>query len=70
MKTTNLLDQPITSLELSEEFKEMAETNRFETLSQMMEYSLEELQRMPLFDLRMLTEYVNFLTDRGFDIGD
>ena len=70
MKTTNLPDQPITSLELSEEFKEMAKTNRFDTLSQMMEFTLEELQRMPLFDLRMVAEYVTFLTDHGMDVGD
>ncbi|MEP0367348.1 MAG: hypothetical protein ABJN36_17630 [Cyclobacteriaceae bacterium] len=70
MKTTNLLDQPITSLKLSPAFQEMAETNHFKTLSEMMEFTLEELQRMPLFDLRMVAEYVKFLTENGLDVGD
>lgn len=67
MKTTNLLDQPIASLKLSPEFQEMAETNHFKTLSEMMDFTLEELQRMPLFDLRMVAEYVSFLTENGLD---
>jgi|GEM_PF-5938657 len=67
MKTTNLLDQPISELNLSDEFKEMARENRFEMLSEMTEFTLLELQGMPLFNLRMVAEYVSFLTDNGLE---
>ena len=45
----------------------MAKTNRFEMLSEMTEFTLLELQGMPLFNLRMVVEYVSFLTDNGLE---
>lgn len=66
-ETTNVLTQPITSLELSEGFKAMAKANHFTTLAEMVEFRIEELQRMPLFDHRMLPEYISFLTKNGLD---
>lgn len=65
--TDDLLKIPISSLELSDEFKEMARTNHFSTLAEMVELRVETLQEMPLFNYRMLAEYVSFLTKHGLD---
>ena len=67
MKITNLLHQPIGSLNLSDEFLEMASTNSFETLSDMAKLNIEVLKALPLFDHRMLAEYVSFLTENGLE---
>lgn len=69
-ETTNILHQPVPSLELSDEFKAMARANHFTTLGEMVEFRIEELQRMPLFDHRMLSEYVSFLTKNGLEVED
>lgn len=53
---------PIQSLDLSTEFKEMARVNHFHTLSQMVELPIEVLQKLSLFNHRMLAEYISFLT--------
>lgn len=66
-ETTKILTRPISSLELSDEFKEMAKANHFTTLGEMAEFKIDELQKMWLFDRRMLSEYVSFLSKNGLE---
>ena len=65
--TPKALQRPIQDYDLSPEFKEMARTNGFRTLSQMVGLSIQDLLQKPLFDLRMLSEYITFLTKNGLD---
>lgn len=58
---------PIQSLDFSTDFKEMTRVNHFRTLSQMVELPVEVLQKLPLFNHRMLAEYISYLTKHGLD---
>lgn len=67
MKSTakDILSQPLVSLELSKEFKVMAQINHFRTLAEIVELPIDVLQKMPQFSYRIMAEYISFLESKG-----
>ncbi|MCV9387890.1 hypothetical protein [Reichenbachiella ulvae] len=62
----DFLDQPIEVLKLSDEFKEVAQINHFQTLSEMIELPIEVLGKMEQFNHRIMAEYISFMEENGF----
>jgi hypothetical protein len=56
-----LLNEPIEKLELSEEFRLVAEILGFQTLAELLRYRMADLLALPGFDYRLWNEYVAFL---------
>ena len=63
----NILSLPINTLPLSLEFKAMAKENSFFSLSELVELPIDVLLKHPLFDQRMLFEYLDFLEKNGLE---
>ncbi|MFY0608535.1 MAG: hypothetical protein JXR10_17595 [Cyclobacteriaceae bacterium] len=68
--TDKLLHEPISSLNMSSEFQAMAKANDFNTLYEMMEFKIEELQKIKGFNYRMVAEYVTYFEKNGLDLAD
>lgn len=60
-----ILNQPIASLGLSEEFCGVMEILGFYTLGDVAKHHTRELAKMPGFSVHLIHEYVSFLEERG-----
>lgn len=56
-----ILSKPIQSLEVSYEFKRMARANGFNTLSEILDKSVDDLHKLEYSGYRMLKELYNVL---------
>ena len=62
-----VLNTPITSLAFSDEFKNMALTNGYGTVKDILKDSVSELPYKPASGFRTLKELMNFLTNHGLE---
>lgn len=60
-----ILNQPIESLALSQEFKGIAEINGMHTLAEVLKLYTRDLQRLPGFTIPLIHEYVSFIEKQG-----
>lgn len=63
--THSILQNPIHSMDVSKEFKTMANANEFNTLNDILKESLHELPFKKLSGYRMLKEMVDVLEKNG-----
>lgn len=63
--TESILNQPIDSLALSEEFKGIAEINGMYTLAEVLQRHTRKLQTLPGFTIILIHEYVSYLEKQG-----
>jgi len=59
-----LLNQPITELDFSQEFKGVTELLGFFTLADLLEHHTAHLEKMPGFSQHLIYEFVDFLESR------
>lgn len=59
------LTKPITTLSLSNEFKKMAEVNGFETLDEILSFSVASLMKRPGFSMHVYLELYKLLEKEG-----
>ncbi len=62
-----ILTRPLEQLSLSSEFLAFANQNGFDCIGDLMDVPLNELESIPGFNKRMLSEYVNFLMQHRLD---
>jgi DNA-directed RNA polymerase alpha subunit len=69
MKTTslNIMNHSISELNFSSEFKEFAQLERLDTVSDCIIIGTKKLDQTEGFTKRMLLEYLNFLEDHGLE---
>ena len=60
-----VLNQHITELEISEEFKIKAGQSGFQTLAAILKYEPADLAKLPGFGYRMVVEMITFLEGKG-----
>lgn len=63
--THPILTKPIHSMDVSKEFKAMAEANEFKTLEEMLKESLHDLPNKKLSGYRILKEMLDILEQHG-----
>ncbi len=61
MAKHQILQEPLTKLQLSKEFLEMAEKNNFHTLEEILRLPSYEMRKLPLFGYRMFYELLTIL---------
>lgn len=64
---SSILLEPIQSLSVSPEFKQMAKANDFITIQDILNNSLDELHKLPDSNLRMLKELSDVLEANGLE---
>lgn len=64
LKGSVLTDQ-ITNLSLSDNFKKMAEANGFETLDEVLSFSVASLMKKPGFSMHVYLELYKFIEKEG-----
>jgi hypothetical protein len=64
-KNNPILQEPISSLPVSSEFKEMAIANGFTTIQNILDKSLDNLHELPCSGYRMLKELSDVLEANG-----
>jgi len=62
-----ILTKPLKELSLSSEFLTFANQNGFDCIGDLMDMPLNELEEIPGFNKRMLSEYINILMQHGLD---
>lgn len=62
-----ILTKPLEQLSLSTEFLAFANQNGFDCIGDLMDIPLNELEEIPGFNKRILSEYINVLMQHGLD---
>ncbi|MBN2486106.1 MAG: hypothetical protein JXB34_09050 [Bacteroidales bacterium] len=65
IKTSNILTKPIEQVPTSDEFLEMAHSNSFRNLEQVLKYNVNELLQCKGFNYHMLDELIMILKGYG-----
>lgn len=61
----SILTKPINDLWVTDEFKLMATENGFETIKELLSFSLTSLMRKPKFSMHVLDEFYKLLEKEG-----
>lgn len=60
-----ILDTPITKLELSTACKRAMNANQIKTMKQIVSYRTDEVEKWPGFNIQLVHEYISLLESKG-----
>lgn len=64
--STDLLETPIRTLELSHALRHALITNNINTMKELISHPTKDIQRWPGMDIQLVHECVNYLIEKGY----